>query len=214
VPGIDLVLELFDGQGRRLAKSDTHGRGEGEWLQPTSIGPTDAYFAVREVWVEGQKPTENPNDAYVLTAGWNAPRPGWEVEPNDWEAGATPLNAGQAMRGYLPDGEDKDWYAITPAASGKLLVRVRPPAEVDAVLLTAGEGGKAPANRAINRQGAGGEEELSVDVAAGRPLLIGVARKAAQPREARENKKDPKEQPPKAVDQPYDLSTDMASEER
>ena len=35
IPGVDLVLELFDAQGRRIAKSDARGHGSGEWLQPT-----------------------------------------------------------------------------------------------------------------------------------------------------------------------------------
>src|SRR4051812_42349634 len=35
IPDVDLVLEIYDPEGRRIAKSDEHGRGWGEWLQPT-----------------------------------------------------------------------------------------------------------------------------------------------------------------------------------
>ena len=38
----------------------------GEWLQPTAIGATEAYVAVREVWIDGTKPTANALDPYTL----------------------------------------------------------------------------------------------------------------------------------------------------
>ena len=101
IPGVDLVLELFDAQGRRIAKSDARGRGLGEWLQPTSIGPTEAYLAVREVWIDGTPPTANALDPYTLTVRWGPPQPDWELEPNDWPAAATPLPASGRVRGYL-----------------------------------------------------------------------------------------------------------------
>ena len=118
VPGLDLVLELYDSQGRPIAKGDAHGRGGGEWLQPTSIGPTEAFVAVRELWVSGQKPTEDPNEAYELVATWGAPAVGWEIEPNDWEQSATPNAPGTSMRGYLGRPDDKDWFTVMPGDGG------------------------------------------------------------------------------------------------
>ena len=118
------MLELFDAQGRRLAKGDARGRGLGEWLQPTSIGPTEAYLAVREVWIDGTSPTANALDPYTLTARWGPPQPSWEFEPNDWPAAATPMNAGSRMRGYLGTAEDRDWFSISvdhkTALTGKI----------------------------------------------------------------------------------------------
>jgi hypothetical protein len=172
VPGLDLVLELFDAQGRRLGKSDAHGRGGGEWLQPISIGPAEAFVAVREVWVQGEKPIEAPNDAYVLTVTWGPPATGWEVEPNDWPAAATPVPPGTSMRGYLGDPDDKDWFAITPATSGRLRVHVTAPDGVDIVLREDGEG-----KRATNKVGPGEDEEATWVVEAGKPSLVGVERK-------------------------------------
>jgi serine/threonine-protein kinase len=172
VPGLDLVLELFDAQGRRLAKSDVHGRGGGEWIQPTSIGPTEAFVAVREVWMQGQKPTEAPNDPYTLTVTWGAPKTGWEIEPNDWEEAATPVPPGTSMRGYLGDAEDKDWFVVVPATSGLLRVHVTAPDGVDIALLRDG----AP-KRATNRGGPGDPEETTFEATAGKPAVIGIERR-------------------------------------
>jgi eukaryotic-like serine/threonine-protein kinase len=172
VPGLDLVLELFDAQGRRLARGDAHGRGGGEWIQPTSIGPAEAFLSVREVWVQGQKPTEAPNDPYTLTVTWGPPQTGWEIEPNDWEAAATPLPPGTSMRGTLGEPEDKDWFVVTPATSGALRVRVTAPDGVDIALLQEG-----PGKRVTNKLGPGEDEEATWEVTAGKPTLVGVERK-------------------------------------
>jgi serine/threonine-protein kinase len=207
VPDLDLVLELYDAQGRRLAKCDAYGRGWGEWLQPTSIGPAEVYLVVREEWDQGQPPSERPGDPYALTATWGPPQPGWEVEPNDWEAVATPVPAGPPVRGYLGEEDDRDRFAVTTAASGKMVVRVTPPAGVDVMLLESGAGddaGKLDGKRMLNRRGPGTAEELTVEAKAGRAVLVGVARKGPLKPEARH--KDPKEQaPPSGLDEPYEL---------
>ena len=194
VPGMDLVLELFDAQGRRIAKADAHGRGGGEWLQPIAIPTTESFLAVRQVWIQGLVPTESPNDRYALTARWGPPEPSWELEPNDWEAVATPVVAGASVRGYLGDADDKDWFAVVSDKDGELFVRVTPPAEVDVVLL------RPEKVAAINRRGAGGVEEITLPVAAGKPQLIGVARKLIAG-------KDAKAQALPGLDEPYELAT-------
>jgi serine/threonine-protein kinase len=172
VPGLDLVLELYDAQGRPLAKSDAHGRGGGEWIQPTSIGPAEAFLAVREVWVQGQKPTTDARDPYTLTASFGPPQTGWEIEPNDWEAAATPLPPGTPVRGYLGAPEDKDWFVVTPATAGLLRAHVTAPDGVDIVLLHDGA-----AKKSTNKAGPGEDEEATFDVTAGKPVVIGLERK-------------------------------------
>ena len=107
-------------QGRRVAKSDERGRGWGEWLQPTTIGPGESYLAVREFWIQGDKPTEDAPDPYTLTVRWGPPQAGWEVEPNDWPAAATPLPAPGRVRGYLGRADDQDWFALTVDHAGTL----------------------------------------------------------------------------------------------
>ena len=131
IPNVDLVLEIYDPEGRRIAKSDEHGRGWGEWLQPTAIGPGEAYLAVREVWIQGVKPTEEAADPYTLTVRWGPPQAGWELEPNDWPAAATPLRAPGRVRGYLGRADDLDWFAITVDHDGALTGSVSAPAGVD-----------------------------------------------------------------------------------
>jgi serine/threonine-protein kinase len=194
IPGVDLVLELFDAAGKRLAKIDDRGRGLGEWLQPTAIGPTEAYLAVRELWAEGTKPIENAPDPYTLTAIWGAPQPGWEVEPNDWPAAATPLVAG--ARGYLGSAADRDWYAIAVGKKGKLTGSVEVPAGIDVVVFLDELGKKI-----VDRHSAGESESFSVDVEPGRPVLIGVARKEVRG-------KDPKELGLPGLADPYEIKVE------
>jgi serine/threonine-protein kinase len=193
IPGVDLVLELFDAQGRRIAKSDARGRGVGEWLQPTAIGPTEAYLAVREVWIEGTPPTANALDPYTLTARWGPPQPDWELEPNDWPTAATPLSASGRVRGYLGSAEDRDWFSITPTKTGLVMGTVDAPAGVDIIVFR-----DEDAKKVVNRRGAGDDEQFALDGEAGKPLFIGIARKL-------DGKKDPKEQALQGLEDPYEL---------
>jgi eukaryotic-like serine/threonine-protein kinase len=197
IPGVDLVLELFDAQGRRIAKSDTRGRGLGEWLQPTSIGSTEAYLAVREVWIEGTKPTANALDPYTLTARWGPPQPEWELEPNDWPAAATPLIGGARVRGYLGSGDDRDWFSLTPSKTGLVMGTVNAPAGVDVIVFRDEDGKKI-----VNKRGAGDDEQFALEGEAGKPLFIGIARKL-------DAKKDPKDQALQGLEDPYELVLDV-----
>jgi hypothetical protein len=194
IPGVDLVLELFDATGRRVAKVDDRGRGLGEWLQPTAIGPTEAYLAVRELWSEGTKPTENAPDPYTLTAIWGAPQPGWEVEPNDVPTAATPLVGG--ARGYLGSAADRDWYSVAVGKKGKLTGSVEVPAGIDVVVFLDELGKKI-----VDRHSAGESESFAVDVEPGRPALIGVARKEVRG-------KDPKELGLPGLADPYEIKVE------
>jgi serine/threonine protein kinase len=199
IPNVDLVLEIYDAQGRRVAKSDEHGRGWGEWLQPTTVGPGEAYLAVREVWIQGDKPTESAADPYTLTARWGPPQAGWEMEPNDWPAAATPLRAPGRVRGYLGRADDQDWFAISVDRDGALSGSVTAPAGVDLVLLREPEG-----KRPIDKQGPGGGEEFAVEAHAGTPVLIGIARKSPP-------KGDVKDQALQGLDDPYELKVDLGA---
>jgi serine/threonine protein kinase len=193
IPGVDLVLELFDAQGRRIAKSDARGRGLGEWLQPTAIGPTEAYLAVREVWIDGTPPTANALDPYTLTARWGPPQAEWELEPNDIPAAATPLPASGRVRGYLGSAEDRDWFSLTPAKTGLIMGTVDAPAGVDIIVFR-----DEDAKKVVNKRGAGDDEQFALEGEAGKPLYIGIARKL-------DGKKDPKEQALQGLDDPYEL---------
>ena len=133
---------------------------------------------MREVWNQSEKPTEAPNDPYSLTVTWGPPQTGWEIEPNDWEAAATPVPPGTSMRGFIGDPEDKDFYVVTPATSGALHVHVTAPDGVDIVLLHPAAGKDAASKHlTTNKVGPGEDEEATWIVTAGEPTLLGVTRK-------------------------------------
>jgi serine/threonine-protein kinase len=197
IPGVDLVLELYDAQGRRIAKSDERGRGWGEWLQPTLVGPAESYLAVREFWLQGEKPTEDAPDPYTLTVRWGAPQTGWEVEPNDWPAAATQLAAPGRVRGYLGRADDQDWFALTVNRAGTVTGSVTAPAGVDVVVLRAPDG-----KQVIDKGGPGESEVFALPAKPGTPVLIGIARKPAPGLDA-------KQQPLQGLDDPYELKVDF-----
>jgi serine/threonine protein kinase len=198
IPSIDLVLELFDSQGRRIAKADVFGRGSGEDLRATTIGPAEAYLLVREFWVEGGPPrAQNVPTPYSLTATWGPPDKGWEVEPNDWLAAATPLETGQVVQAYIADVDDKDWFIVTPASDGHLIGTVTAPEGVD-IVLAFDEAGK----KTSNHGGPGEDEDFSVPCEAGKPITIEVTRKTP-------HRKDPKDKPLAGWDKPYELRTEL-----
>jgi hypothetical protein len=199
IPGVDLVLELFDGKGERIAKSDSRGAGRGEWLQPTSIGSGEVYVSVREVRIEGTRPIANALDPYGLTARWGAPQRDWESEPNDSASMATPVTRGQRLRGYLGSAEDRDWFAIQFAGAKTLKAKVNAPRGVDVVVLRDEEG-----KRTVDRAAAGEDEELTLEADGGKPILVGVARKPS--------KKDPKEEDVEGLDEPYELTFEWPEE--
>jgi serine/threonine-protein kinase len=200
IPKVDLVLELYDAQGRRIAKSDERGRGWGEWLQPTIIGPAESYLAVREFWLQGEKPTEDAADPYTLTVRWGAPQAGWEAEPNDWPAAATPLAAPGRVRGYLGRADDQDWFALAADHPGTLIGTVTAPAGVDVVVLRAPDG-----KRPIDKRGAGESEEFALPATPGTPVLIGIARKLPPGVDGKQQS-----QLGQGFDDPYELKVDLA----
>jgi hypothetical protein len=179
-----------------VAKSDARGRGQGEWLQPTSLSVGESYVAVREVWIEGTPPTANAADPYTLSVRWGSPQPASENEPNDSPSQATVLAAPGRSRGYLGSAEDKDWFSITSAKKSKAEVVVEPPAGVDVVLFL-DETGK----RTVDRHGVGEAESVKLEV----PGVVGVGRKLTAG-------KDPRQQPLEALDDSYEVKVSLANE--
>ena len=118
------------------------------------------------------------------------------------------------MRGYLGDLEDKDWFAVTLLTTGKLTMHVRAPAGVDVILLHGGETTRPDSKQVVNRRGPGGDEELTLDAVAGRPILVCVARKTALKGKAdavaKGERPDAKDQAPPGLDESYELRADPA----
>ncbi len=65
VPGIDLVVEGFDLEGKKVFKHSEAGVGEGEKMV-VDVAVKKLNLVVREVWVQGERPSENSTDAYEL----------------------------------------------------------------------------------------------------------------------------------------------------
>ena len=217
IPDVDLVLELFDGQGVALAKSDARGKGGGEWIQPTAVGPGEAFILVRQLWTQDVPLAEDVPDAYSLAAHFGPPQAGWESEPNDTPASANPVATdAHRVRGYLGRADDRDWYTFVSSTPGTYVATVDAPPGLDVALLAS----DAPADGAAPRARASRPNErparLTFDVRAGAPFLVGVARKGdpgdgkpgrsakagpAAPRSAA----DPTTQGVPAIAEPYEL---------
>jgi serine/threonine-protein kinase len=200
IPAVDLVLEVFDAQGALLAKNDAHGTGGGEWLQPTMIGPAEAYLLVRQVWIQGTESVENVEDPYHLSVHWGPMESGWEIEPNDWRDHATSVEVGHTVKGYLGSAEDQDWFAFTPSSDGYLVGRATAPAGVE-IAVTVGDG---PQPRHATSGKAEHWGEIKIPVKARERTLVGLTRKLPAG-------KDPKAEALDGLDAPYELKLDLRS---
>jgi len=123
VPNMDITLKLFDASGGHVTGSDASARGGGEVISQWVVSPGNYFLLVREVWEDGQIPTENVTDAYTFTSSWrpfNAEK--WEMEPNNNAAKATPLEPGAEVQGYLAGARDRDCFKVTPGEDGALSV--------------------------------------------------------------------------------------------
>ncbi len=155
IPDIDLVLELFDDQGARLAKVDGNREGEPEILGPVLIGKSDAYVRARPVWTAGQRPEEGSSTPYSLTVNWARPRQDFEIEPNDAVAEATVIDAAGTLKGYLASPEDQDFFVVKVPPGQKLEAAV---AGIDGVDI---EVAMADGKTRINKNPAGKGEDFT-----------------------------------------------------
>ena len=182
LPNMELMLEVFDGTGKKVAEADNGGVGDGEIVPNLRIGPGEHYIAVREVWTAGRPATENVSDFYTLTATWKPIEPGHETEPDDSASAALPVDVGATMRGMLGRLDDVDYYYVRGAGGGTLGGEVTgvPGADLRVVVLpagaTMGPPGPLPAGaRVFDAGGVGAGERLDgVPWAAGAagPLVV------------------------------------------
>jgi hypothetical protein len=140
LPNMELVLEVFDGSGHKVAEADNGGVGDGELIPNLRVGRGEHYIAVRQVWVAGRAATENVSDFYTLTATWKPLEPGMESEPDDTVAEALPLAVGQSVRGMLSRADDVDYWALQGTGGGTLAGEVTgvPGVDVRLVVLPPG----------------------------------------------------------------------------
>ncbi|HEX9102490.1 MAG TPA: hypothetical protein VF997_09810, partial [Polyangia bacterium] len=186
LPNMELMLEVFDGTGRKIAEADNGGVGDGEIIPNLRLQPGEHYIAVREVWTAGRPATENVSDWYSLTATWTPLAPGHESEPDDVPSAALPVTVGETMRGTLGRLDDVDYYYVRGDGGGTLGGEVTgvPGADLRVVVLPAGAtmgppGPLPPGARVFDAAGVGAGEKLDgVPWAAGAPgPLVVVERK-------------------------------------
>jgi serine/threonine protein kinase len=141
IPEMDLILQVFDGQGHEIAESETGAEGDAEAIFDLRADPGDYYVQVREVWVSGQNATENVSDAYSLKASVDAIAPNEELEPNNEPAIANPMGAGP-MIGRLTHPGDIDCYTVPAPAPTSLSAAVTGLPGVELRLSLLPQGGK------------------------------------------------------------------------
>jgi len=188
IPNMELMLEVFDGTGKKIVDADNGGVGDGEIVPNLRVQPGEHYIAVREVWTAGRPATENVSDWYTLTATWTPIVPGHETEPDDVASAALPITIGETMRGTLGRLDDVDYYYVRGAKGGVLAGEVTgvPGADLRVVVLPAGSTmgppGPLPAGaKVFDTGGVGAGERIDgVAWAAGTPgPLVVVERKLA-----------------------------------
>lgn len=140
LPNMELIMEIFDGAGNKIADIDNGDVGDGEVAPNLRIAPGEHYIAVREVWIAGQPATENVSDWYALKASWTPIAPDRESEPDDSVADALPTAIDQPMHGYLSRADDVDYYYLRGEGGGTISGEVSGVAGADfrVVVLPAG----------------------------------------------------------------------------
>ena len=186
IPNMELMLEVFDGTGKKIAEADNGGVGDGEIIPNLKLQPGEHYIAVREVWTAGHAATENVSDWYTLTATWKPIEPAHETEPDDVASAALPVATGETMRGTLGRVDDVDYYYVRGEGGGTLSGEVTgvPGADLRVVVLPAGSTmgppGPLPAGaKVFDSGGVGAGEKLDgVAWSAGTPgPLVVIERK-------------------------------------
>jgi len=121
IPNLDLALTINDGDGLHGASADeTHVAGDEALHRRAIDGPL--VVTIDEV-TGGKSPVENVSDPYTL-AVTEETQPG-EVEPNNTDADANPLELTRELRGYLDTRSDVDVLRWT-GDDGTYTVIVRP----------------------------------------------------------------------------------------
>jgi hypothetical protein len=121
IPNIDLRLEVFDPQGKKIAEAEDLGPGQSETVPDVRLdGAGEYYVTVRELWVAGRLATENEVDWYTLKAEWEPLTENQGAEPNDTPDHAVPMPLDHPIRAYAGRANDVDYYYLRGAGGGTL----------------------------------------------------------------------------------------------
>ncbi len=111
LPNMDIEAQLYDATGRFIAKADLAGVGREEWIRNFRVS-APLLVVVTEAGRTGL-PTENVSDAYTLTVSLADADGATEIEPNDMDANAVPIQVRQPITGYLDRKGDVDAFKFT-----------------------------------------------------------------------------------------------------
>lgn len=172
VPGVDPILMVCDGDGRRVREASPASSGEGTALRGIGLSGPKAFAVLR-----AQGPASNPRDSYRLQTSWRRWMGDAELEPNESAAAATPFD-GESMTGALAPVGDQDWYRFSAPAGGALSVELAPVADLDLTLSLRDAQGKE-LKRADASGKSGGEAIAGVPLAAG-DYFLAVSEKSGK----------------------------------
>lgn len=179
IAGIDLAVDVLDGDGKRLVTANDGGPGEYEVIPNVAVDPAHTYY-LRVHAVGAAK--ADPDHPYELTVQATKATESDEREPNDDPAHATPVRltsgtSGDAS-GFFGRKRDEDWLSLSlagmPAKDGRAILRLElaPAQDVAPSLKVTAPGGKELFAEA---RGAKNDElrlrNVSVDTAAGSVLI-------------------------------------------
>ncbi len=164
IPEMDLILQVFDGQGHPIAESETGAEGDAEAIFDLRVAPGDYYVEVRQVWVAGEQATENVSDWYSLKVAVDRAPPNVELEPDDDPAHAVPVSPGAPIVGRLTHPGDVDCFTVPAARPSTIAAAVTglPGVDLRLSLLpsTAKLGARGVGVRVADASGAGEGEKL------------------------------------------------------
>ncbi len=120
VPGIDPILELYDGNGYKLREVDGSGPGQPEILRNFGVrGPMQLLMRLR-----GKARSANAAAPYEILTELIPYAGKTEFEPNDQRLDATPLSQ-DSVTGQISHAGDVDWYRIEAASGTRQLLSAR-----------------------------------------------------------------------------------------
>ncbi len=134
IPNMDIVVELSEpGADATLFVADSGALGEGERLPNVPLDPGTHLIRVYERSPEGELPTENVSDAYVVRWSLLPEDASFEREPNDSLELAEQLELGSDRRAWIGWTGDVDTFCLNADAK-RVIAQVSALAEVDLVL--------------------------------------------------------------------------------
>ncbi len=188
VPGLDLALDVLDGDGKRLMSVNDGGPGEPEVMPNVGVDPAHTYYLrVREATGKVADAT-HPYELTVQT--WKASEND-EREPNDDYAHATPIKlAGGTTAdasGFFGRKHDEDWLSLglagVPAKDGRAILRLELAPATDVAPAMKIVGGAAGKDVFAEARGAKNDElrlrNVGIDAGAG---SVAIALRAVEGR--------------------------------